>query len=404
MTEVTIERLGMHGDGIAAGPVYVQRVLPGEVVAGDLAGDRLDNARIVTPSPDRVAPPCRHYKGCGGCSLQHARDGFVEAWKREVVMRALAAQGIEAEIAATHTSPANARRRAKLSGRRTKGGALVGFHGKGSDTLVAVPDCKILRPEILVQMPMLEALTIKAASRKSEIGLLVTVTQSGLDVVVETERELTNELRVDLAEFAQNNRLARLTWGDEPIGTLLPPTQRFGAADVAPPPGAFLQATAEGQAALTAAVLRGTAGAARIVDLFAGAGTFSLPMAKGAEVHAVEGEAGMLAALDKGWRVAQGLKRITTEPRDLFRRPLLPDELARFDAAVIDPPRAGAEAQMAEIAASTLKRMVMVSCNPVTFARDARTLVSAGFRMGAIEVVDQFRWSPHIELVAAFAR
>jgi 23S rRNA (uracil1939-C5)-methyltransferase len=180
--------------------------------------------------------------------------------------------------------------------------------------------------------------------------------------------------------------------------------QSFGAARVTPPPGAFLQATAAGETALVGFVLQATQGAAKLADLFAGCGTFALPLAAQAEVQAVEGEAAMLAALDKGWRGAQGLKRLGTETRDLFRRPLLPDAIDRFDAVVIDPPRAGAEAQIAEIAASTLRRLVYVSCNPVTFARDAERLLQAGFRLDDMIVVDQFRWSAHIELAACFLR
>ena len=183
-----------------------------------------------------------------------------------------------------------------------------------------------------------------------------------------------------------------------------PPWQGMGRARVAPPPGAFLQATAEGEAALVAAV-RGLVGdAARVADLFAGCGTFALPLAERAEVLAVEGEAAMLAALDAGWRKAEGLKRIRVEARDLFRRPLQPAELDRFDAVTIDPPRAGAEAQVRELAASRVPRIAMVSCNPATFARDAEILVAGGYKLGEVRPVDQFRWSGHVELAAAFRR
>ena len=182
-----------------------------------------------------------------------------------------------------------------------------------------------------------------------------------------------------------------------------PPVQRFGTAGVTPPPGAFLQATKDGEQALLQAVLEATQGPKRVVDLFAGSGTFSLPLAQSAEVHAVEGEAAMTQALDQGWRKAQGLKRVTTEARDLFRRPLMPDELKRFDAVVaMDPPRAGAEAQVAELAQAQRPVIAYVSCNPVTFARDAKTLVNAGYTLEWVQVVDQFRWSSHTELAARF--
>jgi 23S rRNA (uracil1939-C5)-methyltransferase len=198
--------------------------------------------------------------------------------------------------------------------------------------------------------------------------------------------------------------LARLSWDGEVVFQSEPPVLAMGVARVSPPPGAFLQATPEGEAALLRAVLEATDGARRVADLFAGCGTFALPVAQRAEVHAVEGSSQMLAALDHGWRTALGLKRVSTETRDLFRRPLMPDELARFDAVVIDPPRAGAEAQIGQIAAAQLPRVAAVSCNPVTFARDARALVTAGYRLDWVQVVDQFRWSAHVELTACFTR
>ena len=196
--------------------------------------------------------------------------------------------------------------------------------------------------------------------------------------------------------------LARLAWDHEVIAMRAPPVQRFGGALVVPPPGAFLQATKEGEKALTSAVLEATRGAQRVVDLFSGCGTLSLPLALQSEVHAVEGERDMVQALDAGWRKATGLKRVTTEARDLFRRPLMPDELAKFDAIVLDPPRAGAEAQVREIARAKRPVLAYVSCNPVTFARDAKVLVDSGYRLNWVQVVDQFRWSSHTELAASF--
>ncbi|MCC5983842.1 MAG: class I SAM-dependent RNA methyltransferase, partial [Rhodobacteraceae bacterium] len=196
--------------------------------------------------------------------------------------------------------------------------------------------------------------------------------------------------------------LARLAWEGEVIALAALPAQTFGRAQVVPPPGAFLQATEDGEATLLAAVRGAVGDAARVADLFAGCGTFTLPLAERAEVHAVEGDAAMLAALDAGWRRAAGLKRVRTETRDLFRRPLLADELACFDAVVIDPPRAGAAAQVAELARAQVPVIAAVSCNPVTFARDARVLVAAGYCLQTVQVVDQFRWSAHVELAARF--
>lgn len=401
---LTIARLGHLGEGIAEGPIFVPRSLPQEIVEGEVVNGRIPAPRIVTPSPDRVRAPCPHFQSCGGCALQHASDAFVKGWKADVVRKAVSAQGISAEITAIHTSPSRSRRRATLSARRTKKGALVGFHARASDTIIEIPNCHLLHPDLMAVFPALTDLTIAGASRKAEIAFTIATSLSGVDVAAEGGKPLDGPMRVTLAGLVARHGLARLCWNGEQVAQADPPEQQFGKARVLPPPGAFLQATAEGEAALTKAVRRAVGDAKAIIDLFAGCGTFTLPLAEQAELHAVEGDAAMLAALDTGWRHAEGLKRVTTEARDLFRRPLMPDELKRFDAVVIDPPRAGAEAQVTELAASGIVRIAAVSCNPVTFARDARILVGSGFTLDWIEIVDQFRWSPHIELVAAFHR
>ena len=403
---LTIERLGHRGDGIAQGPdgqVFVAQTLPGEVVEGDFAGDQLLNTRILTPSVNRVRPPCPHARTCGGCLMQHAADPFVADWKLGIVKGALAGQGLDAPLRPIQTSPPNSRRRATLAARRTKGGALIGFHARASETLVAIPDCQLLHPAILATFPALEALVVTGGSRSAELSLSVTHSLGGPDVAVAGGKPLDSELRMTLARMAETFSIARLTWDGEGIALRTMPVQRFGQALVAPPPGVFLQATAEGEAALLTAVKEAVGPARRVVDLFAGSGTFSLPLADFAEVHAVESDAAMLAALDRGWRQAQGLHRVSTETRDLFRRPLEPDEFKGFDAVVIDPPRAGAEAQTATLARSRVPVIAAVSCNPVTFARDARILTEAGYALDWVQVVDQFRWAAHVELAACFS-
>ncbi|MBK5934009.1 23S rRNA m(5)U-1939 methyltransferase [Rhodovulum imhoffii] len=398
---VKIERLSLRGEGLSAEGLTVPRSLPGEVVEGAVDAGRIHRARVITPSPDRVRPPCPHFRACGGCALQHASDAFVADWKTQVVARALSGQGLEAPVSLVHTSHARARRRAVLAGRRTKKGVMVGFHGRASDMIVAVPGCTLLHPDLVGCLPALEDLTAEGASRRGEVAFTLTLSGAGVDVAVKGARE--GEFG-RLAALADRHDLARLTWNGELVATRREPAQRLGRAQVVPPGGAFLQATAGGQSALTGLVLEALGTPARVVDLFAGVGTFTLPVAGRAEVHAVEGDALMLAALERGWRQAQGLRRVTVEPRDLFRRPLTPDELAGFDVAVLDPPRPGAEAQVDRIAASRLARVVMVSCNPVSFARDARRLVEGGFALGAVSAVDQFRWSAHVELAACFTR
>ncbi len=405
MTErLTVARLGHLGDGVTPGPVFVPLSLPGEVVEGEVVDGRMAGPRIVTPSPNRVRPPCPHFKSCGGCAVQHASDAFIADWKAGQVRAALAAQGLNAPIETVETSPPQSRRRAVLSGRRTKKGAIVGFHARASDAIIEIPDCQLLLPQIGALLPALRELVRIGASRKAEPSLNVTWSDAGADIAVTGGKPLDGPFLAELGAFAQRHRIARLAWDAEMIAELQPPVQRFGEIPVIPPPGAFLQATEHGQHVLTREVLRAVGPTRRIADLFAGCGTFGLPLARQAEVHAVEADPDMLSALDAAWRRADGLKRVTTETRDLFRRPLLAQELHGFDAVVIDPPRAGAEAQMRQIAASPLRLVAAVSCHPGSFASDARILVEAGFRLDWIVVVDQFRWSPHVELAARFVR
>jgi 23S rRNA (uracil1939-C5)-methyltransferase len=405
---VTIDRLGHLGHGIAphpdGGPLYVPGTLPGEVVEGTPDGDRLRDPKIITPSPARVRPPCRHARACGGCQLQHASDSFVAQWKQEVVANALAGQGLTAAFLPLVTSPARSRRRATLSARRTKGGALTGFHARASDTIIEIPDCQLLHPGLLAAIPGLQALVATGGSRTTELALQITLTRGGPDVTVTGGKPLDAALRLDLARLVEAHAFSRLTWDGETVALRDRPALTMGPATVVPPPGAFLQATEEGEAALLSAVKQALGPQKRVVDLFSGLGTFTLPLAAAMEVHAVEGDAAMTRALDLAARATPSLHRITTETRDLFRRPLEPDELRPFTAAVIDPPRAGAEAQTDRLAQSRIPVIAAVSCNPVTFARDARTLTAAGYRLDWVQVVDQFRWSTHIELVARFHR
>ncbi|PHO05525.1 RNA methyltransferase [Rhodobacteraceae bacterium 4F10] len=403
MTQIQIERLGHQGDGIAAGPIFVPLTLPGETVSGTLDGTKLTDVRIDTPSEDRVRPPCRHYKSCGGCQLQHASDAFVADWKVGIVRYALAAQGLEADFKPIATSPEKSRRRAVLSARRTKKGALVGFHKRASDIVIEVPDCTLLHPDLMPAIEAAKALAEVGASRKGEISITTTLCNNGLDLAVTGGKPLDGPFLSVLAQLVEHWGLARLAWNGEIVAARLPATQTFGKAQVIPPPGAFLQATHAGEQALLTAVKDAIGGQGKLgLDLFAGCGTFTLPLAEHAQMHAVESEAAMLEALNGGWRHAQGLKGVTTEARDLFRNPIIPEDL-KYDFAVIDPPRAGAEAQVAELAKSDIPVLAFVSCNPVTFARDAAHLVKSGYKLDWVQVVDQFRWSSHVELAARFS-
>ncbi|MCP4823279.1 MAG: class I SAM-dependent RNA methyltransferase [Shimia sp.] len=403
MSQIEIQRLGLHGDGIADGPIYAPLTLPGEAVEGDIDGDRLINMRVVTPSEHRVKAPCRHFKSCGGCQLQHASDAFLADWKVEVVRQALAAQGLETDLRPIATSPAKSRRRAVLSARRTKKAALVGFHARASDVIVEVPDCQLLHPELLTARDVIAHLTQIGGSRKGELSATVTLSDVGLDLSVVGGKELDGPLLARIAQEVERFSLARLTWDGEVIATLVAPAQSFGAASVVPPPGAFLQATKDGESALLSAVESAITQGDSGIDLFAGSGTFTLPLASKFRMHGIEGENAMIQALDSGWRKSRDLKLVTTEVRDLFRNPVVAEDLS-YNFAVIDPPRAGAEAQVAELAKSNLAEIAYVSCNPVTFARDAAVLIKSGYCLDWVQTVDQFRWSSHVELASRFVR
>ena len=409
MDQITIERLGALGDGVAqqgADAIFAPFTLPGDVVEGEIADGRMAAPRVITPSPQRQAAPCPHFGTCGGCAVQHGEDAFIAAWKRDQVIAALAHRGIEGvDVRETLTSPTRSRRRATFSARRTKKTVQIGFHAARSDTLIPIEVCEVLRPELLAAREAITDAVRIGGSRKGVMRATVTLTENGVDMSIDGGKPL-GDIWAAAAAMAEAHDLARLTWNGEPVVTRRPPTLPMGAAHVAPPPGGFLQATAEGEAALIACAVEALAlpKRARIVDIFAGCGTFTLPFADRTEVHAVEGEKSLLHALSNGWRAVGGLAQVTTETRDLARRPLLAAEFKNFDAAIIDPPRAGAATQTEEIAKSELTKLASISCDPATFARDARTLLDAGWKLNWVQPVDQFRWSPHVELAAAFSR
>ena len=398
MSEIEIIRLGHQGDGLAADGSAHPLTLPGEVIAPD------QPPKILRPSPERVAPPCRHFPGCGGCALQHASDTFLAGWKEDVVRRALEARGLAAPFRPIAVSPAHSRRRAGVTVRRTKKGVQWGFHAPASDQVVPIDGCLLLPPEMLALGPFFDALARLGASRKGALKVQVTASLTGWDVAVEGGKDLDAPARAQAARLLAPQGVARLAWAGEVIAQREAPLVAMGRARVPLPPGAFLQATEEGAAALLAGVRDALGEARSIADLFSGCGTFALPLAERAEVLAIEADAAMLGALDAGWRTAKGLHGVRTEVRDLFRRPLMAEELRGFDGVVIDPPRAGAEAQATQLAASPVPRIAAVSCNPVTFARDAQILVAGGYALDWVQVIDQFRWSSHVELVAGFSR
>jgi 23S rRNA (uracil1939-C5)-methyltransferase len=404
-----IETVGAQGDGLAPGPLYVPLTLPGELVGASVSGERAEVVEILEPSPDRVAAPCPHFGDCGGCSLQHWAAAPYLAWKGELVRQALARERIETEIAPTFAPPPGARRRLALHARRDGRDVRIGFKARRSWRLVELTACTIADPRLVAALPALKALAEPVlAHPKSAPTLHVTWTASGLDVdVTGVERKsgaLSADARVRAARAAAAGDIARVTLAGELVYQSRVPMVRIGPATVALPAGGFLQASAEAEAAMGTVVTDAVAGASRVADLFCGVGTFTFRLAQTASVQAADASEAAVKALMSAIGTAPGLKAITAEARDLARRPMLAMEMKKLDAVVFDPPRAGAAEQAREIAASKVPLAVGVSCNVQTFARDARILVDAGFTLTKVHPIDQFLWSPHVELVGVFKR
>ena len=409
-TEVEILSLGGEGDGVAEGPVYAPFTLPGERARVLGSGERRELDAVLRESPERVAPPCPHFGVCGGCALQHWDHAPYLAWKVERLRGTLALQRLETEILAPFAARPGTRRRVALHARRgSREAARLGFKARKSWDLVEIGVCPIADPAIEAALPMLARLAAPLFEHpKSAPSLHVTLTGDGLDIeitgVEARSGGLSADARMRLAETAAEAGFVRVTLAGEVAYMSRQPTVRLGPATVALPAGAFLQATPQAEAAMAAFVTEQAAGAARIADLYCGVGTFTFRLAAIAPVLAADSAEPSVRALAAAMSTAPGLHGVVTEARDLVRRPVLAAELKAIDTVVFDPPRAGALEQTAEIAASKVARVIGVSCNPGTFARDARALVDAGFSLERVLPVDQFLWSPHIELVGVFSR
>jgi 23S rRNA (uracil1939-C5)-methyltransferase len=346
---------------------------------------------------------CKHFGTCGGCAYQDMPADAYRAMKRELVVGALARQGFaDAAVDEVVEVPPGTRRRAAFKVEKRNGETQMGFHAARSHDIVDMRECLVLTPKLFALVAGLRAMMNVLLDNTEAVELDVTDSDTGFDVALRGKRVASTAVKAEIARWAVKLKLARVSVGNEVLIDLGAPSARFGNALVKLPPGAFLQPTREGEAALQARVMAAAKGARRIADLFAGCGTFALVLAEQARVHAVEREPAMLDALAAAARMTQGLKPVTIERRDLFKQPLTPPEIAEFDTVVLDPPRAGAAAQCAQLAQARLKRIVYVSCDPESFARDARILADAGYRMGQITPVDQFLWSSHIELVVVF--
>jgi 23S rRNA (uracil1939-C5)-methyltransferase len=388
-----IVRVAARGDGVTADGRFAAFAAPGDALLADGS---------VAPGPHRQVPPCRHFPACGGCQLQHLDDGAYAGFVRDRIAAALDAQGLALpDFAPVHLSPPNTRRRASLSAQRIGRKLVLGFKQERSHRIEDMRECHILRPELFALVEPLRGLFAPMLGEKHAATVKMTLADQGVDLLLEGVAAGGLAILEALSGFAQRYGLARLSiddgMGPQTLWEPAPATITLGGRPAALPHDAFLQATADGEMALTRAVSEVVGDAAIVADLFAGLGTFALSL-KG-KVYAAEASRDAVLALK-----AAAPPGLFVEHRDLYRRPLAAAELNRFDAVVLDPPRAGAEAQARELAASSVPRIAYVSCNPASFARDAKLLVEGGYRIDRITPVGQFRWSIHVELAAAFSR
>jgi 23S rRNA (uracil1939-C5)-methyltransferase len=412
MTErLVIDHVGHRGDGVAltdAGSVFVPYALGGEIVEVEPLADRPDRARLLhveTASPERIAPFCPHFGACGGCAVQHWRQEAYRAWKRQIVIDTLAQARIDCAVAELIDAHGAGRRRITLHARRDGSGKLrMGFAAPNSHAIVPVEACPILDPALNGALEAARELASVLRPANKPLDIQVTATSNGLDVDVRGSGPLPPGLIATLSRVAEAHRLARLTRHGELVLMRVPPVIAVGAARLTLPPGSFLQATVAGEETLAALVASHCGRARHIADLFCGVGPFALRLATRARVTAFDSDATAVTALQRTAAATPGLKPVRAEARDLFRRPLVPQELRDVDVVVFDPPRQGSEAQCRQLAAGKVPVIVAVSCNAATFARDARILLDGGYRLETVTPVDQFRHSAHIELAARFKR
>jgi 23S rRNA (uracil1939-C5)-methyltransferase len=404
---ILIDRLGQHGDGIAdssAGPIYIPGTLPGETVEVDAEPGHPDRRRLVNvrqSSAERIEPICPHFGICGGCAMQHLSEASYRGWKRDLVVTALRQAGIEVPVASLMDAHGDGRRRVVFHARRSGHGVLqVGYSAARAHRIVPIDRCPILAKGLDGALKAAWAVAEALDFVRKPLDIQFTATDQGLDVDIRGSGALTAPSIAALAGVAQRYDFARLTRHGELIAQMRRPSLRMGSAVVPLPPGAFLQATAAGEAVLSRLVLDCCTKADQIADLFAGVGTFALRLAAHARVFAFDEDESAIAALERAAMGAAGLKPLRAERRNLFKAPLGAAELNGFDAVVFDPPRQGAQVQSREIAASRVPTVVAVSCNPGTFARDIRHLLDGGYRLLSVIPIDQFRYSAHVEIVA----
>jgi 23S rRNA (uracil1939-C5)-methyltransferase len=400
---VVISKLGHAGDGLTEEGLFVPLTVPGDVVRIAREGGRGRVLEIITPGASRTAAACAHFGRCGGCALQMLAMEPYLAWKRDLVVTALKQRGFaDLPVEEIRAVPAGSRRRAMFKARASGKGVALGFYEAGSRNLVDIVECPVLVAQLARLIAPLKTRLGGLIKPGETAELHATSTDTGVDLSVKLKGAREPGLLMALSELAAALKLARLSWNGELVAMAEAPSLRIGDCSVALPPESFLQPTKEGERILQELAGEAAEGARSVADLFCGCGTFALALAKKHTVHAADSIEPQIRALEAAAR-ACGAK-VTTEVRDLFRRPLLPAELGRFDCVVLDPPRPGAQAQAAALAQSKVPRLLYVSCNPASFARDARILVDGGYRLTRVVPLDQFLWSPHVELFAQFAR
>ena len=406
-----IDHVGHRGDGVALASgeaIYVPYTLGGETVEVEDVHGHPDRRRLLAidaPSPERIAPFCPHFGVCGGCAIQHWEASRYRAWKHHLVVETLKQAKLDCEVAPLVDAHGAGRRRITLHARLGTHDVLkVGFAAANSHDVIPVDRCPILDPALSGAIEAAWALAEPLTRLGKPLDIQVTATNNGLDVDVRGSGPLTSAMIIALSQVAEKHRLARLTRHGELVLMRSAPVITIGAAQVTLPPGSFLQATSAGEETLAALVEKHAGRARHIADLFCGVGPFALRLAGRARITAFDSDAGAVASLQKAATATSGLKPVKAEARDLFRRPLMPPELRDYDAIVFDPPRQGAPAQSERLAVSKVPIVIAVSCNAATFARDAKILVDGGYRLEGVTPVDQFRHTPHVELVARFSR
>ena len=415
--ELKIDRLGARGDGI--GEHRGQQIYVPFTSAGDLVRVRLGQKRgdgrsaavvdVVSAGPDRVSPPCPHFGQCGGCTMQHLSPSAEQVWKRDLVIDALKQRGFDdISVAETIAVPSRSRRRTTFTVVRAGGRVLFGYLERGSHQVVPIEVCAVLDPTLDALIKPLTVLANTLSIPKKGLNISLTATSSGVDLVIGGHRELDLDLRQRLTDFVLQHDIARLSWGvkyPELVIAQRAPVVEFGGVTVEPAPGGFLQASPAAEQALSGQVLDHLGGCKRIIDLFSGAGTFALALgAGGAAMTAFDGDEAAIAALAAAANRSAGRINIDATMRDLERRPIGLHELKSIDGVVLDPPRAGAKAQCDVLATSDVGKIAYVSCNPATFARDARTLVEGGYTLVSVSPINQFPWSSHVEMIGRFER